>query len=729
MSGGLSNTNTANSTNSVADYLDIAIRPLTEFVNVREVYSHFEPLMREDGSLGTSLIYRLVATELGMNYPPFLIYVPEDGFNHLKRDVVVERMSDDELTNLRIPENTPREPFRNTFVAIALQNECRMPEKEDKKEEISFSDIWWHVVQEQRELVNPFILRRGNQIVDDELRKVLSWNWPHYLDDLLYMGALKDVRIVESSKTYLMPQFPSMRRVNSVGVWMTNPSTSKSVLAEKLGIIIVRTTQKSVTGGGKSDGSVVPSFLMAHRRLITVEMLEAVEIEALLAYMLTSLSGIESHVVVWQTPQAFSPYCPLLVTGNPNRERGQPNFEVFFDYIQGISKNYVALGRRVSVILYGNDFLEAQSVSLLDSNPWYDNLWVIWREISIRILPLSKEIYLNDKVQKWIYTSDPEYEADILSVFGEEEMMIREFFLDHGKNGYPPLKYRALSSAVVDQAQDLLGIALGEKSKGNTWDELIEEVLEAAKHTYGQLKTVNCESIKQIAETEKLDVKILTDIYTGLPRYIRELLLIIAYHVSTLDEAVSFTVDALGDTFDDIKEELELYPGISVIKQALTRKSYNPRKHFSRLFNFGISLRRQSDSDIWIVTLRSIKKIEKWMEAVSTLSGVSTKYTLALKPSLRKALETKSDEEKLKREITPSIYEEAKIRGILWLRDPNNRDYEGWAVLTDFQGILSTAAGGRIEIGPKIIRLMLDEKIVESHPIRFGLVRLVKEGS
>jgi hypothetical protein len=725
LSEGVSSTNNTKGTNGIEDYLDVAIRPLTEFINVQEVYAHFETVMRKDGSLGPRLVYRLVEAELGVNYPPFLIYIPEDGFDYLARDIVVERMSDDELMSLRDPANTPREPFRDTLIVIALQNDCRLPEKEDKKREVPFFEIWWQVIESQIEQVNPFILRRGNQIVDVELRKVLGWNWQQFLDDLLFMGGLKDIRLVEAAKTYLMPQFSGMRRVNSVGIWMTNPSTGKSILSEKLGLIIVRTTQRSVTGGAKPDGSVVPSFLMSHSRLITVEQLEAVEIEALLAYMLTSLSGIESHVVVWQTPQAFLPFCPLVVTGNQNRERGQPNFEVFFDFIQGISKNYVALGRRVSVIIYGNDYLKCTSMDPLDSNPWFDNLWTIWREISIRILPLFREIYLDDRVQKWIYTHDPEYSADILSVFGEEEMMIKEFFIDHGKNGYPALKFRALSSAVVDHAQVLLGIALGEQSKGEAWGELVKTVLETAEETYAQLKTINRESIEQIAETEKLDVKILLDIYAALPRYLREFLLAVAYHVSTLDEDTTFSVDSLGETFDNIKGELDLYPGISIVKQALSGKSYNPRKHFARLSNFGISLRRQSESDIWIVTLQNPNKIEKWMQAVSTLSIVSTRYTLALKPTLRRALEIRSGEEQLKGNLTPSIYNEAKIRGLLWLKNPRNRDYEGWAVLTDFQGILSTAAGGRIEMGPKILKQMLDEKIVELHPLRFGLIRLV----
>lgn len=727
MSEGMGNTNDINRTNSVDDYLDVAIRPLTGFANVKEVYTHFIPTSRDDRSIGSSLVYRLIAAKLGVNFPSFLIYVPENGLNPLSRDIVVERMPDDELMELRTLTNSPREPFKKTLLAIAYENNYRLPKRKEGEEEPTIQDIWWEIVDDQISKVEPFLLRRGYQIVDDELRKVLSWNWTQFLDNLLYMGANKDPRIVEAAKTYLMPQFPEMRRTNSVGIWMTNPSTGKSILAEKLGKIIIRTTQKSVTGGGKADGSVVQSFLMSHRRVITVEQLEAVEVESLLAYMLTSLSGVESFVVVWQTPTAFSPYCPLLVTGNPNRERGQPNFEVFFDYIQGISKNYIALGRRVSVILYGNDYESCEPLEALEVGPHYENLWIIWREISNRILSLFREIYLKRRVQDWLHTPDLDYESRVRSVFSEEGMMIREFFIDHAKNGYPALRYRALSSSVVQQAQGLLRILLGEQEKEDVWDDLVNVVLEESKQIYSQLKTVNCQSIKQIAETEKLDIKILWDIQEGLPRYLKELLVTIAHYISTLERDTIFAIDALGETFDKIKDELDLYPGISVIKQALSGKRYNPRKYLDRISNFGMSLRRKSGTDIWVVTLRDPRKLEKWMDAVSSLSTVSTGYTLTLKKSLIGALEDKTKRGRIEGMLPPGIYDEAVKTAKHWLRNPNNRDPDGWAITGDLHRIISTAAEGEIGVGSDIMRQMIAEGVLELHDRMRGRIRLRRE--
>ena len=549
----VSSTNNTKGTNSTEDYMNVIIRPLTEFVDIKEVYTHFISKHADDGSLGSHLMYRLMAAKLGVNFPSYLIYVPENGFNPLSREIVVERIPDEELRELRTPDDCPREPFKKTLIAVAYENDYRLPKKKEKDPTIQ--EVWWDILDDQLPKAEPFLLRRGRQIVDDEIRKVLSWNWPQFLDDLLYMGANKDPRIVEAAKTHLMPQFREMRRKNSIGIWMTNPNTGKSILAENLGKIIVRTTQKSITGGGNSKRNVVPSWLMSQQRVITVEMLEAVEIEALLAYMLTSLSGVTSHVVVWQTPQVFSPYCSLLVTGNPNRERGQPNFEVFFNYIQGISKNYVALGRRVSTILYGDEYAPCEAVESLESYPYYNNLWIIWREISNRILPLFRELYLQRTIQDWIHEPDPDYEARVKSVFTDEVMMIREFFLDHARNGHPALKYRALSSAIAQQAQELLRVSLGERDKD---ESRVKTVLEEAKQIYAQLKTVNCQSIKQIADTEKLDIKILIDIQEGLPRYLRELLVAIAHYITTLENETEFSIDALRETFDSIKDELGL---------------------------------------------------------------------------------------------------------------------------------------------------------------------------
>jgi len=722
-----SNTNHTKSTNSAEDYLDVAIRPLTEFVDVKEVYTHFIPISNDDGSIGSDLIYRLMSAKLGVNFPSFLIYVPENGFNPLSREIVIERIPNDELTSLRIPHNTPREPFKKTLMAIAFENDYEMPQREKGAVEPTIQDIWFAILEDQLSKTEPFILRRGYQIVDDDLRKVLSWNWSQYLDDLLYMGANKDPRLVEAAKTYLMPQYLEMRRKNSIGIWMTNPSSGKSVLAEKMGKIVIRTTQKSITGGSKADRSVVPSWLMSQSRVITVEMLEAVEIEALLAYMLTSLSGVTSHVVVWQTPQVFSPYCPLLVTGNPNREKGQPNFEVFFNYITKIAKNYVALGRRVSIILYGNEYTPCESLESLESYPYYDNLWIIWREISTRILPIFRDIYLFRNIQDWIHKADPDYEARVKSVFADEVMMIREFFLDHAKNGYPVLKYRALSSAVAQQAQELLRISLGDRDKKESWDDIVRTVLEEAKQNYAQLKTINCQSIKQIADTEKLDIKILIDIQEGLPRYLRELLVTAAHYISKLENETEFSIDALVDTFDEIKAELNFYPGFSLIRQALSEKRYNPRKHLDRISNFGISLRRKAGTDIWVITLRNQRKLEKWIDAVSALSIVSTRYTMTLRENLVKTLEDKTQKSRIESKLSPGVYNEAIETVKHWLRDPHNRDHDGYAPAGEVHRIISTAVQGNIGVGSDIMRQMIAEGILELHETARGLIRLRRE--
>ena len=716
-----SSTNSTKGANSAEDYLDVAIRPLTEFVDVKEVYTHFIPVIKEDGSIGSDLIYRLMSAKLGVNFPSYLVYLPKNGFNPLSREIVVERMTDEELRDLLMVPNSPREPFKRTLIAIAIENDYRLPKREGGEEEPKIRDVWRDIVEDQLRKDDSFIVRRGYQIVDDELRKVLSWNWPQFLDDLMYMGANKDPRIVEAGKTHLMPQFPEMRRKNSICIWMTNPSSGKSVLAENLGKIIVRTTQKSITGGSKADRSVVPSWLMSQRRLITVEMLEAVEIEALLAYMLTSLSGIKSHVVVWQTSQVFDPYCALLVTGNPNREKGQPNFEVFFNYLQGISKNYVALGRRVSVILYGNEYAPCESLKSIESNPHYNNLWIIWREISNRILPLFRQLYLHQMIQEWIHKPDADYEARVKSVFADEVMMIREFFLDHAKNGHPALKYRALSSAVAQQAQELLRVSLGERDMD---ESLVKTVLEEAKLIYAQLKTINCQSIKQIAETEKLDIKIIMDIQEGLPRYMRELLVTIAHYIPTLEDETEFSIDALGGTFEEIKDELGFYPGISVIKQALSQKRYNPRKHLDRISNFGLSLRRKAGTDIWVVTLRDHRQIEKWLEAVSILSVVSTKYTKTLGESLIEALEDKTEKRRIQDKLPPGVYDEAVKTIKIWFRHPHNRDHEGYAPAEDVHRIISTTVQGDLKAGSDVMRQMVASGILEHHPTTRGLIRL-----
>lgn len=723
MSEHILDTKRAKETNKPVDYMDVAIRSLTDFAKIDEVYVHFTPQFGEDGALQPNLRYRLLTGMLGTRFPPYLIYVVEDGFNPYNTAIVVEHIEDQALLDIQKGILTPSASFKKQFIEIARKHGYLGAYDERELRGMPLETIWQEVIDQQRLHTTPFLVRRGPRVVDGELLKVLSWNWTQFIEDLLYMGAEKDERIPAASKTLLMPQFREMRRVNSITILMTNPSTGKSTLSEKLGIVVTRTTQKSITGGSKPDGRVVSSFLMEHKRPVTVEQLEAVELEELLAYMLTALSGIPSQVIVYQTSTPFEPYCPLIVSGNPNREKGQPNFEVFFTFIQGISKNYVALGRRVSVILYGNEFDACVFPTGIESMPWIDNLWVIWEAVSNRILPLFKKLYLEKRVQRWIYTPDPEYAATVSSVFEKDSVMVKEFFIDHAKNGFPEIKFRALSSAVVDHGQKLLAISLGLIDENEGWNEVVDGILGTARSTYEYLKSINYRSIKEIAETAELDIKILCDIFTSLPRYLRELLITVAHYAPSLEDTTTFSLEALTPTFNEIKEKLDLYPGLSVIAQALD--GYKPRRYRQKLTNFGIALKKPEGSGVWLISLRDLSKFEKFLKSLSLLSALSGEYTPTLKKGLHRKREIEESEETLRSTLTAEVYEDAKRRGLTWIRNPQNRDYEGWAVLDEFQRIVDTATGGKLK-GPELVRQMLDEAILELHPIKKGLIRELK---
>ena len=156
----------------------------------------------------------------------------------------------------------------------------------------------------------------------------------------------------------------------------------------------------------------------------------------------------------------------------------------------------------------------------------------------------------------------------------------------------------------------------------------------------------------------------------------------------------------------------------------MSGKRYNPRKHLDRISNFGLSLRRKAGTDIWVITLRDQRKLEKWIDAVSALSVVSTKYTMALKEKLIEALEDKTQKRRIEDKLSPGVYDEAVKTVKFWLRNPHNRDHEGYANAGDLHRIISTATQGDIRIGSDIMRLMVSKGILEHHEKTRGLIRL-----
>ena len=65
-----------------------------------------------------------------------------------------------------------------------------------------------------------------------------------------------------------------------------------------------------------------------------------------------------------------------------------------------------------------------------------------------------------------------------------------------------------------------------------------------------------------------------------------------------------------------------------------------------------------------------------------------------------------------------------RARVKFWLRNPHNRDHEGYANAGDLHRIISTATQGDIRIGSDIMRLMVSKGILEHHEKTRGLIRL-----
>jgi hypothetical protein len=693
-------------TKETKEYGNVRLREVLPFDQVEEIYTHLRTSI-EDGTLCIEVVYRLIRLRLGVNRPPMLLLIRGTEFDPRRRGYVVRPLGKEAYEYLDLDENVPSLRVKSALIGVLEENGAA-EFAGSKFSGLDIAPLWRLMLKWNRSLAEapdarlPILLEETPTVSDAELEKILAWDWPGYVRDLLYMGAEKDERIALVGKSHMIPQFPEMRMKNSLSLAITNPGTGKSFLLSRIGDVISRTTAKSITGGARVDGSVVPSFLMGRRRPVIVEHLEAKPEEGLLTYLLTTISGIPSHIVVWQTEQEFSPYCAAVVTGNPNKERGQPNFQAFFTYLQGVTDNYLALGRRVGMILFGMDYTVVKSETDLELLPWVEPAWRIWWEIADRIDPLILSVYKHPKIQAWLSEKDEEYSAAVGKVYGSQEpSVVRDFWLKHGRNAPPVIKWRALCCALVDHGQELLRRAL--HGLGVDLD-LEEAILGRAREAYKEIKVVNLQSLQEIQETAELEQEILRMVFEGLPRYLRELLVTVAHYATTEGAKLASPVEALTETFDDIKGPLGFYPGFSIIEQHLSRHSPD-MKYGAKLSLFGVSL--EETQGIWLIRLTDLQRLGKFLSLLS----------LGCRPVPSGSLTSEWETEKFKREVGREVVrgrlQEAINRGAKWIADARNRDAEG---LYDL-GKLIEVVGDR-----RIVMILEKDGLIRVHPTRRGKV-------
>jgi hypothetical protein len=694
-------------------YGDVELREVFLFDQSREVYTHVRREIR-GGVLTAEVVYRLIRLEFGVGQPSMILLVLGAEFDPRRRGYVAQPLDEENYAYLEREESIPSPRARGIFEDV-LSEHGISKFGDVKVSGLDVAPLWRGLLKWNRAITEgagggpPVIFKAAPAVSDEELEKVLGWDWEGYVHDLLYMGAEKDGRIALVGKAHMVPQFPEMRMKNSISLIITNPGTGKSVLLSRVGFIVSRTTARSITGGARVDGTVVPSFLMGLRRLVVVEHLEAKPEEGLLAYLLTTISGIPSRIVIWQTEQEFSPYCAAAVTGNPNRERGQPNFQAFFVYLQGVTDNYLALGRRVSMILFGMDYAVVESETDVDGLPWVAPAWRIWWEIADRIDPLVRTVYQHPETQAWLNEPDEEYSAAVETVYGSAEPSeVRDFWLEHGRNAHPTIKWRALCCALVDRGQELLRRAL----HGLGVDRDIgEAILEGARAAYREIKTVNLRSLQEIQETAELEEEILQMVFEGLPRYLRELLVTVGHYATRDGAQLAFPVETLTPTFDEIKGALGLYSGFSRIVQ-MFQPGQTALKYGSKLDQFGVAL--EETQGLWLVRLTDLHNLGRFVTLLTPLTLLMVGYKPTLSPALTEEWGRVSARREVEREVGRGRLQEAIDRGLTWISDQRNLDEDGWADLEELQRVV----GDR-----RVVGLMIRDKMIWMHPTKRGKVK------
>lgn len=299
----------------------------------------------------------------------------------------------------------------------------------------------------------------------EPIARSIARDWSHYLEQLFHPY---DRTMAYLYKPYVI-EYPYVR-VAPHGIFITNPHTGKSTLADALGIRLDRATPVALVGGMNPETRRIEEGIVhGIKHLVQIEGLESGKEIDTIRYVLNLMamgvaeSGVGTRTVVTKCS------APLAFTANTSRVTRDREAEAAKLLYNLSFENPMALAHRIAIPAYLSDLSTVRIVS--PSEEWVSTKNIV-RVFRSSTFDTYSRIFCDRRVQEWLASEPDEWEG-VRKLRSDVENLklenLRKFLAEYVEKGFVKAKTHALGAAI---AENLGQIVLGKMG--------VEEIIDAA---------------------------------------------------------------------------------------------------------------------------------------------------------------------------------------------------------------------------------------------------------
>ena len=421
-----------------------------------------------------------------------------------------------------------------------------------------------------------------------------SYNWgKDVVDRILSFKVQKDPRIIALQRCHLLRGLN--QRINPHSITATNGGTGKTEFYRRVGENIDKTTPISFIGYAKSPKPEDIFYGTIHETElpINIDQIESQTAPQIVRYLFNILESGYAQVSSGAAKFTVSSNSIFNFSANPIGYSKDAS-KSFSTLLSHLSLN-PTFGRRIAIILYGNDFKRIETKPSEDDLKEWDSLIALFRAVEEYCRKTLPSIV--KKAWDWLNNEIPNYTETVSKIVKdlEDGSYVKSFILEH-----TAAQVRIRAGVLYAVLADYLDkIALG--------DYDLSELLEEAEDRLPYYVQLNIDSIINIAKAWSKEAEYEAESYfSSCPSYVREIISACLHHKKTNVAAITADLELIPYECEDRKN----YPYFSIaVANLKKRKKLDVLNNdFKRIFGFQLI---KVDSKVLVEYHEIPKAVEK----------------------------------------------------------------------------------------------------------------------
>ena len=395
----------------------------------------------------------------------------------------------------------PLVPVPSTFLLDLTQNEKREFEKTTKDEKELIKNIFRPVYRLKGEFE-------------------MEVDWKEFINQLINYRAEKDPRLATVFKALLLRGF--VMKYSPHAVIATNPAAGKSAFLGHVGKRYEKVSANSLIGYAKGNEEVHHGVIDEQKFCVTIEEVEAQMFGNFFSFLLTFLEEGKATVSTGGVEFSESGTCPFAITANPNALdiNKEDSARLLFTKL---STNHLALGRRIGLLIFGNDYKTVVSQGSFNDDEW-SLFFEFYRAIEEKCTAtIMRDIYLNPAVENWLETPIDGYDKDTMKMFQVQDDVVKDFLSAHFDSAFRHIRGGALAIAIVDNLDKIYQVA---ELQTFLPEKTLQTIMQDAETALETLTAINMESITNMVSTIQKSDELTQMVFRSLSKPLREVVLL-----------------------------------------------------------------------------------------------------------------------------------------------------------------------------------------------------------